>query len=270
VVTVTGIVRRPYPNAADRRFAVSPRFATDVRVAGRAVAPDDAGGPGSPGTPQGSGPDASTAARPQAAAAPDDADLIDLGAVIGRTVRVGGLVVDLRADGFTLDDGTAIGRVVLRAAALDSLALVEPDDALNVVGPVESTAAGPVVVVDDPAHIIPAGDPIAPGSPAAASPVPAEASPSAAGVEPSDDDRRGSRFSSFAGGPWPVDAGAAGLGTLFAISAASIAVAVLRREYARRRLAARIGGRLASFAGSADHPGDPTPAERGSSTNRSA
>ena len=32
---------------------------------------------------------------------------------IGTTVRVGGLVVDLRPDGFTLDDGTAVGRVVL-------------------------------------------------------------------------------------------------------------------------------------------------------------
>ncbi len=43
-----------------------------------------------------------------------DADLVDLDARVGRLVRVGGLVVDLEPDGFTLDDGTAIGRVVLR------------------------------------------------------------------------------------------------------------------------------------------------------------
>jgi hypothetical protein len=63
-----------------------------------------------------------------------DADLGDLATFVGRNVRVGGLVVDLRPDGFTLDDGTATGRVILRAIALDSLALIEPDDALNVVG----------------------------------------------------------------------------------------------------------------------------------------
>ena len=43
-----------------------------------------------------------------------DADLVELEAFVGQRVRVGGLVVDLRADGFTLDDGTAIGRVILR------------------------------------------------------------------------------------------------------------------------------------------------------------
>ena len=44
------------------------------------------------------------------------ADLVDLDGLVGATVRVGGLVVDLRPDGFTLDDGTATGRVILRGA----------------------------------------------------------------------------------------------------------------------------------------------------------
>ena len=39
--TVIGIARRPYPSAADRRYAVTPRSPADVRVAGRADA--DAG-----------------------------------------------------------------------------------------------------------------------------------------------------------------------------------------------------------------------------------
>ena len=36
-VTVVGIARRPFPSASDRRFAVTPRFAADVRVDGRPV-----------------------------------------------------------------------------------------------------------------------------------------------------------------------------------------------------------------------------------------
>ena len=34
---------------------------------------------------------------------------VDLVTAVGQQVRVGGLVVDLRPDGFTLDDGTAVG-----------------------------------------------------------------------------------------------------------------------------------------------------------------
>ena len=79
-----------------------------------------------------------------------------------------------------LDDGTAIGRIVLAGAALDSLALIEPDDALNAIGRVERDADGPVVVVDDPGGIIvgrrpgrppPRPEPRPRPSPAAADPV---------------------------------------------------------------------------------------------------
>ena len=102
---------------------------------------------------------------PRRAIDAEDADLGDLATFVGRNVRVGGLVVDLRADGFTLDDGTATGRVILRAAALDSLALIEPDDALNVIGRVETGPDGPVVVVDDPGRLFLAGDPVPDASP---------------------------------------------------------------------------------------------------------
>jgi hypothetical protein len=84
----------------------------------------------------------------------------------------------------------------------------------------------------------------------------------------------------------PLDAGAAGIGTLLAVSAASVTVTLIRREQSRRRLAARIAGRLTTFAGGssvpstdpsddpgvdpADDPPTPRSAERGPSTIHSA
>jgi hypothetical protein len=68
----------------------------------------------------------------------------------------------------------------------------------------------------------------------------------------------------------PFDAGAAGVGTLLAISVLSVAVALLRRTRSRRRLAARIAGRLASFAAPAEALRDPNVAEREPSTNHAA
>ena len=101
------------------------------------------------------------------ASAAVDADLDGLAPFAGKLVRVGGLVVDLRTDGFTLDDGTAIGRIVLRGAALELLPLIEPDDALNAIGRVETSTDGFVVAVDDPGGIILTGDPVAATGPAA-------------------------------------------------------------------------------------------------------
>src|SRR4029079_6753709 len=63
-----------------------------------------------------------------------DADLADLESVLGTTVRVGGLVVDVRADGVTLDDGTATAPIILIGEATSLLGLVEPSDAVNVIG----------------------------------------------------------------------------------------------------------------------------------------
>jgi len=74
----------------------------------------------------------------------------------------------------------------------------------------------------------------------------------------------------FGGAPWPVDPGTAGIGTLVAISALSVAVTLLRRSRSRRRLAARIADRLASFATPTDGSRDPIVAEREPSTNHAA
>ena len=156
--TVVGIARRPFPSATDRRFAVIPRFPADVRLEGRSASEAVAGAGGA--STEAAATDASPSVPAIHQVAPD-ADLVDLDGLVGATVRVGGLVTDLRSDGFTLDDGTATGRVVLRGPALDVLSLIEPDDALEATGRVEASPDGAVLVVDDPAGIIQASDPAA-------------------------------------------------------------------------------------------------------------
>ncbi len=69
---------------------------------------------------------------------------------------------------------------------------------------------------------------------------------------------------------FPLDPGAAGLGTLLAISAASLAITVLRRQQLRRRMTARIATRLATLAGPSTDPPEPPLAERGPRTIHSA
>ena len=70
-------------------------------------------------------------------------------------MRVGGLVGELRPDGFTLDDATATGRIVLTGQAAELISLVEPGDAINATGRVERQADGELaVVVDDPAALV--------------------------------------------------------------------------------------------------------------------
>ena len=259
VATVTGIVRRPYPNATDRRFAVTPRFPADLHLAG--TAGSGAGGDGGSGA---GTPASGTASSPPASAAVDDADLIDLGALVGRTVRVGGLVMELRPDGFTLDDGTATGVVVLEGAALEAIGLVEPDDAVNVIGRVEATADSPVVVVDDAGRIVFAGDPIA------ANPTPASSAASSSPLTDASAAPVSGRLARLGGGPPAPDGGVMGLATLAVVSAISLAVTVLRRRHARRLLAGRIAARLASLAGEATAPDGRPAAEREPSTIRSA
>ncbi len=260
MASVTGIVRRPYPTAADQRYAILPRDRTDMRLLG-------AGAPAAPATAGGTRSSAGSAGSdaPPVPVGAVDADLIDLAAFVGRLVRVGGLVVDLRADGLVLDDGTTVGFVVLRGDALDLLPLLEPDDAINVIGRVEPSADGLAVVVDDPGGIIQAGDPVAAretGSDAAAVGSPAPATT----ADPAATTRRATLFD----GPDIGGAGLAGLGTLVAVSLASLAVTFGRRAQARRRVAARIADRMAAFVGLAPGPAGPRSAERDSHTLDSA
>src|SRR5207245_8983031 len=121
--TIVGIVRRPYPSATDRRFAILPRGPADVILGGSSEGDpsgpgNGAGGPGAGGGAGRSGPGAGSTGL-----APLDLDLAELGGHVGALVRVGGLVAEMASDGFRVDDGTAVGRVVLRGPALDQLPL---------------------------------------------------------------------------------------------------------------------------------------------------
>jgi hypothetical protein len=247
--TVTGIVRAAYPTAADQRATLLPRSVADVRVSGAATG----GAGGSGGTP---GAGASTEpggsrAEPGtiATSAPSgvlDADLADLADVIGQTVRVGGLVVDPTDDGFTLDDGTAVGAVVLVGEALVARDLVEPGDAINVVGRVTASPAQDgsfVVSVDDP-------DTIVLGSMDRAGVMPMSPSATVASARASDDTLGTSRAAGLAGGFDPL-AGGAGILSVLGIGLASIVATALRRRHARRLLESRVAVRLAAFAGPA-------------------
>jgi hypothetical protein len=200
----------------------------------------------------GSAPGSSAASSTLAGAI--DVDLATLADHPGALVRVGGLVVEPTSDGFTLDDGTAMGTIVLRGDARDYLPLLEAGDALNAIGHVESDGKdGWVVAVDDPAGLIRVGDlgeatPLAPAS--GSNP---ETSQTAT-AEPS----RPPVTARLAGFETPFgvgEPGAAGIASLALIAAASVAASYVRRARERRRLAARIAARLAAFAKSGSETG---------------
>jgi hypothetical protein len=255
--TIVGIVRRPHPSATDRRFAITPRGPGDVST-GPADAP--AGSPGV--TAAGRSGSREASGRGQAAV-PDgglvdpagvmDVDLADLAIHAGDRVRVGGIVVELTGDGFSLDDGTAIARIIVAGAATEYLALIEPDDPINVIGRVEDRAGTLVVVVDDPAGIARVGDLPAASIPATASPgaTPAQAVLRAATADAMDPLGLGL-------------SGAAGLVTLLVVSLASVAATVLRRRRVREALLARVAARLRTVAARPDDPVAHPPAGAGS------
>ncbi len=274
--TVVGIVRRPYPGASDRRFAVQPRSTADIATASPSVAggaSDGVGGsaPGRGGTsssgsvgPGGrdGGPDGDgTTGSSNAAIA--DVRLVDLAGSKGRRVRVSGLVDALVADGFTLDDGSATSPVVLTGDAASYLGLIEPGDAIEVVGRVEApdptgdpgAAAtvpgtdGPRLVVEWAADVTRLGDPGDAASGAATDP---SADPGSAGdttvaglsgspdasIEPA------ARTAALGGLP---DPSMVGIGWIAVAVVLSVAAALVRRRRLQRRLAARIAVRLADL-----------------------
>jgi hypothetical protein len=239
--TIVGIVRRPYPGATDRRWSIAPRSLADVTVSTPgAGAGGSGGGGGDGGSGNGGAGQPGTGAVAGAAgsdASVPDVDLVDLAGHVGQVVRVGGLVTELAPDGFLLDDGTAIGRIALTGGAAEYLPLLEPGDALNATGRVEAAADAYRVVVDDPAGLVRVGDPTLDQS--ATTPLDG----TAAKLESPGP----GRVSRLAGGLLGPDApGAAGVVGIMLISAASLAITVLRRRRAQRRTAARVAARLAS------------------------
>jgi hypothetical protein len=240
--TIVGIVRRPYPGATDRRWSIAPRSPADVTVSAGGAGAGGAGGAGagaSGGGTDGSGGSGAGAEASGSGTGVPDVDLVDLAGHVGQVVRVGGLVTELAPDGFLLDDGTAIGRVMLAGAAAEYLPLLEPGDALNATGRIEQAADGYRVVVDDPAGLVRVGDPTLDQAAAGPLELSSDALESAASGQ----------VSRLAGGLLGPDVpGVAGIVGIMLISAASLAVTVLRRQRARRRLTARVASRLASLA----------------------
>jgi hypothetical protein len=245
--TVTGIARRPYPTASDRRYTVVPRSRADVVL-----------GPPSKATTPDASAQAMASGRPSAdpsTGAPIDIDLRAIRKHLGETVRVGGLIVEVRSDGILLDDGTSTGTVVLRDGAADYLALLEPGDPINAIGRVERAGSGYVVVVRDPAGLTRVGDLGVDGSPGPSAAAQAgDQSGSAAGP-------LGRPLEATLGDP--LGLGLPGLATLASLSLvtlASVAVTLLRRERLRRQIAARMAARIATVVG---HPAAaPPPVER--------
>ena len=273
-IDVVGIVRPAYPSASDRRPTILPRSRGDLVVGG-----GTSGGSGSTGAGTGGGPasngdaggSVASGRRSGTATGPGgsvpDADLADLASIVGSTVRVGGLVLDLRPDGFVLDDGTEHAPVVLREAATDWIPLIEPGDAINVIGRVERLDDGALaVVVTDPAAIVLGSDPAAAGL-AGLPP----ASPAA--KELPDGQGGGLQSAGFGDDLGGLPGVGAGLASLLGISVASVAVTLLRRRHARRLLSARVSARLSAIgrgatSGQPETPDGGSAAERGLSVGR--
>jgi hypothetical protein len=155
-------------------------------------------------------------------------------------VLVGGLVTEDRVDGFRLDDGTAVATVRLIDGAAEWIALVEPGDAINVVGRVEAAADGFHVVVDDPGRIA-LGSALLPVAGAVVDRGAADASGSSGPPG-------GSRQAGVDGDLANLPGAGAGLLSLLGIGIASLAVTMLRRRQMRRILASRVAVRLAAIA----------------------
>lgn len=156
--TVIGIVRRPYPTATDRRFAIVPRSTGDVRLGAAsgpgAIDPATGSGSGSNG-----GPGHASPGTRSAPGGPIDVDIATLAEHQGELVRVGGLITAVESDAILLDDGTANGRIVLTGDATTLLALLAPGEPVDAVGHVRGTPAGPEIEVTSAGDIVRVGDP---------------------------------------------------------------------------------------------------------------
>jgi hypothetical protein len=160
--TVTGVVRRPYPTAKDRRLALVPRGPSDLALGpvrrggslaatGGGAAGEGTTGEGTIG--EGTTGEGTTVMTDRAGVVPIDVELGTLGAEVGRLVRVGGLIAAIDGLSVTIDDGSARATVRLPEAARPLLLQFAIGDPLNVVGRVVPFGGGWEVVVADPADV---------------------------------------------------------------------------------------------------------------------
>jgi hypothetical protein len=229
-VTVTGIVKRPYPTASDRRFAVLPRDGADLAIgpSGNGTSTGGAGG-------SASAPIAGSSANPGIDVTPDT-DLAVLLDHVGGRVRVGGLVARLTAGGFDLDDGTAIARIELRGDMAALLASLHEGDAV--------AATGVVALVDGTARVIVGDDGVLVRVGSLGQALPIGGSSASPGPLASGDGQIA--MSADAAG---LGAGAAptGLFALAGVTLLSVLATIVRRRLLRRRLRAVLVARLATL-----------------------
>jgi hypothetical protein len=245
--SITGIVKRPYPGASDRRFSVVPRSPADLIV----NVGSQPGARGSGAAADRDPVDARRAAAALSAGVFASAADVDLGALAdhaGQLVRVGGLVVERAATGFSLDDGTAIGFVSLVGPAMAYVGLLEPGDAVNAIGRVVLDAGGSgdwAIEVTDAAGLFRVGD-LGDPAPVTAGPLGGTGglAPSVqASLAPAARARRLGLDQLIAdGGGWAVAAVSLAL-----MTALSVASTVVRRRRARA-LAARLAARIQRYA----------------------
>ena len=256
---ITGIVKRPYPTATDRRFAIVPRQRADVAL-GQAVATGPASPAGS-GSTQAPG----SSASPSGIPGPDgailglgaptaiDIDLVDLAAHAGQRVRVGGLVTAIEAGGVRLDDGTAEARLVLDGDAAGLAGTLLVGDALNATG-LPELRDEPVLVVSDPGGIELVGDLDGAGTAGVEDP---SVGAAAAGESEA---RSEAPLRAVAAPGLGIDSFSTGLGTLVLLGISSVGVALARRQRAQRAFRARIVARLEAIGRPALAPvGGPDP-----------
>jgi hypothetical protein len=252
-VRIVGILRRPNPAAADQRFVIVPRSAADIRVLARATALAGA----SSSRPAAAGLGASTSSTAPGgggagagAATPISADVAGLARLVGRAVRVGGLVATVDAAGLVLDDGTGRSRLDLVGEARSLLPLIGPGDALGATGLVQA-GTPPTIRVTDPAALVRLGD-LGESLPIAGSDDRED------GVEIVQDDSPATMSSSAAAATPPpaprgVNGGAApvpmtaGAGSLGALAVAGGTLVMVRRRRDRRIVRMRIARRLAEI-----------------------
>ncbi|MES1239602.1 MAG: hypothetical protein ABUL57_01935, partial [Chloroflexota bacterium] len=160
-ITVPGIVQRPSPPASDRRYALLPRGGSDVAIGPGGSASGTNGSNGAPGN--GTTTLGDTQAKSGNGAGANgvditpDTDLAVLGDHVGQRVRVGGLIARLAADGFDLDDGTAIAHVELRDDMTTLIGQLRDGEAVAATGTVELVNGAAVIVVDDAGTLVRVG-----------------------------------------------------------------------------------------------------------------
>jgi cytochrome c-type biogenesis protein CcmE len=236
-VTVVGIVRRPYPTATDRRFAVLPRDGRDLALGpGGSGAASSGGGSGGTGVPAGE-PVAVAGASPTPGSVDitPDTDLAALADRVGERVRVGGLITSLADEGFGLDDGTAIAQVELRGAMTELRPHLRIGQAVAATGVVELADGKAIVVVDDDGALFRVGS-LGQAVPVTGSPMPSVSAPPLGSES----------IAAGATGLVP-DLAPTSLVTLAGLAALSIAATLIRRRLVQRRLRAVLVARLAGL-----------------------